>query len=336
MSLHFRQIVAAPAATFSSASQRRLGRLYVRDWRAAPRAPVHPSDEPNRPPPLSWAPGSRPAITCPPPAALCWWRRRSGGIAPVRGRRRPRGSWGRPHNRPWAKQRREVRRSDQHPASSNLTSPAAVRRVLRGDGGAREDFDQHRQHQQDEQSARTACRRQPPAPAAAALAIRYRSKTPPVTGRHRRRYRSSSPAVAVCGRWRMALAAISADRDSSGSTKSPGSRPWPRFRTARRSRWPGDTERRAGDPQREDTAHQSHRNDAGRQQGVAQGAEIQKEQHDERDRQRHNDAQSTNGLLQIAELADPFQRGSRPATAPEIRRRVAPRARHPRDRGRAR
>ena len=70
----------------------------------------------------------------------------------------------------------------------------------------------------------------------------------------------------------------------------------------------GDAERCARHPQSKDAAQQRHGNDAGGEQRVAQAAEVQIEQeHDQRDRKRHGDAQARDGILQIAEFAHPFE-----------------------------
>src|SRR5271165_1231734 len=70
----------------------------------------------------------------------------------------------------------------------------------------------------------------------------------------------------------------------------------------------GDAERRRGDPQREYASEHRHGDHAGREQRIAQISEFQiQQQHDQRDRQRHDDAEARNRLLQIAEFPDPFQ-----------------------------
>ncbi len=67
-------------------------------------------------------------------------------------------------------------------------------------------------------------------------------------------------------------------------------------------------ERRAADPQRENAAQQRHGDHTRRQQRIAQAAEVQiKQQHDQRQRERHGYAEARDGFLQIAEFADPLE-----------------------------
>ena len=72
--------------------------------------------------------------------------------------------------------------------------------------------------------------------------------------------------------------------------------------------------------QRENAADHRHRDDAHGQQRVRHRAEIDpQQQRDQREAERHHDLEPRDRVLQVAELADPFQPRSRPATSPARR-----------------